>query len=402
VPLTQGAGGPYNLGPASIATWGQVDLPTDATAIFGPEDNPGRNSATPTSPGPSGYRYATVHYLGAGGKEVNTATPGGYIDTQEYDRFGNVVRTLEATDRALALGLLPNAEQYLAELGLAESDTATRALALSTINKYSADGIDLIETLGPTMTVVLENDVADPDGEGPLEAIPAGSTVIGRSRTVNTYDEGKPDGATYHLLTSEREGVQIVGYPDADVRTSKNGYDAEYGGVSGWVLKTPTKVIADAGPGGRNLTAYVVYNAAGRVLKSWGIGSDGSDARAQEVIYYTAGPNAQDSACGNRPEWAGEPCVTRAVGAVTGHDPARMTTELPVRRVLEYTRYGDEAVVTETAGGKTRTTTTTYDAATRVISSVRQAGESVRPDRVRHVRLRPSRRATWAFDQHHR
>lgn len=68
---------------AAISTWGQVDLPTDATAIFGPEDNPSRNSATPTGPDTNGYQYALVHYLEAGGKEVNTATPGGHIDTQE-------------------------------------------------------------------------------------------------------------------------------------------------------------------------------------------------------------------------------------------------------------------------------------------------------------------------------
>ncbi|MEU0550478.1 LamG-like jellyroll fold domain-containing protein [Micromonospora sp. NPDC005979] len=370
VPLTQAAGGPHNLNAAAAATWGQLDLPTDATAVFGPEDNPGRNSAIPSSPGTGGYTYATIHYLGASGKEVNTATPGGHIDTQEYDRFGNVIRTLEATDRELALGTLPDSNTHLAELGLANTDTANRALALSTINKYSTDGIDLIDTLGTTVTMVLENPVADPDGSGPLTALDAGTTVIGRSHAVNVYDEGKPDGASYHLVTTESEGAQIVGYPDVDVRVSKNGYDAEHGGVSGWTLKTATKVVADAGAGGQNLTAYAVHNAAGRVLKSWGIGSSGSDAMAREIVYYTAGTNTQDAACGDRPEWAGEPCVTRAVGAVAGHDPDRMTTDLPVRRVTEYTRYGDEAVVTETSAGKTRTTTTSYDAATRVTSAV--------------------------------
>ncbi|WP_433461138.1 LamG-like jellyroll fold domain-containing protein [Micromonospora sp. CA-248212] len=369
VPLARSLGGPYDLNSAAISTWGQVDLPTDATAVFGPEDNPGRNAATPASPGSNGYPYATVHYLNAGGQEVNTASPGGHLDTAEYDRFGNVVRSLEATDRELALGTFQGSARYLDELGLAGSDTASRALALSTINTYSTDGVDLLESVGPTSTVVLENPLADPDGTGPLEAIPAGATVIGRSHAVNKYDEGKPDGATYHLVTTESEGAQIVGYPDADVRVSKNAYDAEYGGVSGWTLKSPTKVIADAGAGGQNLTAYVVRNASGQVLKSWGIGSTGSDAMATEVIYYSTGANAQDGACGNRPEWAGEPCVTRAVGAVTGHDPARMTTNLPVRRINSYTRYGDEAVVSETSNGKTRTTTTQYDAATRVIST---------------------------------
>ncbi|NBE82077.1 LamG-like jellyroll fold domain-containing protein [Micromonospora rubida] len=369
VPLTQGTGGPYNLESASIATWGQVDPPTDATAVFGPEDDPGPSGATPTTPGTNGYKFATVHYLSAGGKEVNTATPGGHIDTQEYDRFGNVIRTLEATDRALALGALPSADTHLAELGLSGSDAATRALALSTVNTYSADGIDLIETLGPTATMVLENAVADPDGTGPLEAVPDGATVIGRAHTVNIHDEGKPDGATYHLITTKREGAQIVGYPDADVRVSKNGYDPEYGGVSGWTLKKSTSLTIDAVPGGQNLTSYSVHDSAGRVVKSLGIGSTGSDAVARETIYYTAGINAQDSACGNKPEWAGQPCLTHSVGAVTGHDPTRMTTELPERRVISYTRYRDEKVVNETAAGKTRTTTTQYDPATRVTST---------------------------------
>ncbi|WP_146605870.1 LamG-like jellyroll fold domain-containing protein [Micromonospora craterilacus] len=366
VPLSQLAGGPYNLNSTAISAWGQVDLPTDATAIFEPEDNPGRNSATPAAPGTNGYKHATVHYLSAGGKEVNTATPGGHIDTQEYDRFGNVIRTLEATDRALALGALPNADTFLAELGLAGSDTATRALALSTINTYSSDGVDLLETVGPTSTLVLENPLDDPDGGGPLAAIPAGATVIGRARSVNTYDEGKPDGATYHLLTRETKGVQVVGYPDGDVRVTRKSYDAEYGGVSGWTLKKSTRQTVDAIPGGKNLSSGVVYDASGRTVKTVGIGSSGSDAGTQESVYFTAGANAQDSACGNKPEWAGKLCVTRAAGAVTGHDPARMATNLPVRRVVSYTRHGDEAVVTETAAGKTRTTTTTYDAATRV------------------------------------
>ncbi|MFY1633290.1 LamG-like jellyroll fold domain-containing protein [Solwaraspora sp. WMMB335] len=369
VPLTQSAGGPYNLGPASIATWGQTDLPTDATAIFGPEDPPGRSRATPGSPGSGGYPYATVHYLGAGGKEVNTATPGGHIDTQEYDRFGNVVRILESTDRALALGILPDADTYLAELGLANSDTAVRAHALSTINTYGSDGVDLVEALGPTVTMVLENDVADPDGGGPLPAIAAGSTVIGRAHTVNSYDEGKPDGASYHLLTTERAGAAVDGYPDADVRTTTYGYDGHNGGTSGWILKKFTRTTVDAGPGGSPLSAYGVYNTTGDALRSWGFDSTGSDARARENIYYTAGTNTQDGACGNKPEWAGRVCLSRAIGSVTGHDPARMSGQLPQRRVTAYHRYGDAEVIVESVGAVTRTTTTEFDTAGRAIGT---------------------------------
>ena len=373
VPLTTAAGGPYNLDATTAGAWGQTDLPTDATALFGPEDVPARNSATSTSPGTSGYPYATVSYLNPNGKEVNTATPGGHIDTAEYDKFGNTIRTLQATDREIALGTHPQAATYLNALGLSSPDTdahkAANANLLSTVNTYSGDGMDQLTTTGPTMRVVLEEGVADPDGGGPLTAIPTGATVLARSHTVNVYDQNKPDGAGYHLLTTTTSGAAITGYTaDADARTTISAYGAEKGGTSGWTLRKPTKVVADAGTGGAALTSYVVYDATGRATESWGIGATGTDARTTKTIFYTAGVNAVDAACGNTPKWAGQACVTKKAGAVTGHDPARMATNLPERRVTSYTRWGDVGVVTETVPGTSaaRTTTTTYDTAGRV------------------------------------
>ena len=70
------------------------------------------------------------------GREVNPATPAGpsapvegFIDTAEYDRFGNVIRSLDATSRLLALGQLPTATADLAALNLTTADTASRATA---------------------------------------------------------------------------------------------------------------------------------------------------------------------------------------------------------------------------------------------------------------------------------
>jgi RHS repeat-associated protein len=368
VPLTTAAGGPYNLDATTAGTWGQADLPTDATALFGPEDVPARNSAPPTTPGPSGYPYAMVSYLNPDGREVNTATPGGHIDTAEHDKFGNTIRTLQATDREIALGAHPQASAYLGDLGLSSLTTAARAQALSTVNTYSTDGMDQLSTTGPTMRVVLEEGLADPDSGGPLTAIAAGATVLARAHTVNLYDQNKPDGAIYHLLTTTTSGAGIAGYPDADARTTTSAYGAEKGGTSGWTLRKPTTVVADAGAGGAALTSYVVYDAAGRATESWGVGVTGTDARTTKTIFYTAGTNAVDAACGNTPKWAGQACVTKKAGAVTGHDPARMATNLPERRVTGYTRWGDVGVVTETVPGTSasRTTTTSYDTAGRV------------------------------------
>ncbi len=366
VPLSVASGGPYDLTGAVPATWGQADLPTDATAVFGLRDDPARNSATPASPGSAGYPYAAVHYLNANGQEVNTATPGGHIDTDEYDRFGNVVRSLSATDRELALGTLPDAATSLAALGLAQSDTATRANALSTVNTYSNDGVDLIDALSPTVTLALENPLTDPDGAGPLTALPAGSVVIGRNHTVKQYDQGKPDGATYHLITTQTSSAQVLGYPAADTRVTTYGYDGHNGGTSGWTLRQFTTMTADST--GTPLSAKAVFNASGRTVTAWGFDATGTDARTREHIYYTASTNSADAACGNRPEWAGLICVVRTVGSITGHDPARMASQLPSRRVTRYSPFNDAEEIVETADGHTRTTATTFDAAGRIVT----------------------------------
>lgn len=366
VPLTQAAGGPYNLDAATIGTWAQKDLPTDATAIFGAEDVPAVNSATDTVPGSGGYPYAMVHYLNANGQQVNTASPGGQIDTNEYDKFGNVVRTLEATDRALALGTLPGSGAYLSELGLASVDTATRANALSTVNTYSTDGTDLIDVLGPTNSLVLEYSLAA-SGKPTLAA---GTTVVGRQHTVNVYDEGKPDGANYHLVTTTREGIQVTGYPDADSRVTANGYGAEQGGTSGWTLRKSTRQVADAGAGGAALNSYAVYDVAGRTTATWGIGSTGSDARTRITRYYTAGIHPTDTACGNKPEWAGQTCVATVAAPPGTVDAARLAANLPLKRITSYDRWGAPAVVTENVAGTSaaRTTTTVRDTSGRVQS----------------------------------
>jgi len=352
VPMTRGAGGPYNLDTATVATWAQTEAPTDGTAIFGPQDDPGTVQASASLPGPDGYKYATVHYLNAFGQEVNTATPAangvttGNIDTIQYDRFGNGVFTLEATNRLLALGALPNAASMLTELELSALDTAGRAARLATASTYSGDGTDLLVKTGPQTKAVLE---------AAHGGYLAKSTVAGRKTTVNTYDEGRPDGATYRLVTTEQTGLAVAGISGlADVRVTKNGYDPINGSASGWTLKKPTVVTTDAGTGGANLSTYTVYDTAGRTIKSWGVGTSASQG-AKQIIYYTVGTNPDDAACGNQPQWAARACLTRMVGE-----------SLPVRRVESYNRYGDAAVVSESNAGKTRTTTTTFDTAGRV------------------------------------
>ncbi|MER5354166.1 ricin-type beta-trefoil lectin domain protein [Kitasatospora sp. NPDC002551] len=513
VPLTRAAGGPYDLAGADVARWAQLDAPTDATAVFDPEDDPGTSTAIPAKPGADGYKPAAVHYLNANGQEVNTAspsvTPGGDIDTKEYDRYGHVVRALEATNRAIALGTHPDAARYATELNL-PAESAARARLLDSRTAYTADGQDVVETLGPVYRASLSEQVngqttpatvtaeaeklpqlgatvpvqvdsnccgltwsggahlsvrataaggydvvrvsvpeegeyllsgqltkyndhgivqfaidgqnlgqpidtyaADPavvayatgqairlargdhelkltiTGTNPASqgerfhagldtvtltkttvnpTLPAGTSVVVRDHNTNTYDEGKPDGQAYHLATTVTDGARLEGYADdAELRVTKNGYGTAIGGTAGWVVKKPTTVITDAL--GAKLTTTTRYDAQGHPEEIRVPGSDAADAGTTRYTYYTAGANAANAACGNRPEWAGQSCVTAPGADVTGADAARMPTTLPVKQVTRYSRTGKPEEVVETNAGKTRTTVTGYDAVDRTVST---------------------------------
>ncbi|MFF9147850.1 DNRLRE domain-containing protein [Streptomyces sp. NPDC014861] len=372
VPLTKAAGGPYDLDGVSAAKWGQADVPTDATAVFDVESTPAVNTATTTVPGKDGYQQAVVHYLNASAQEVNTATwsptGAGDIDTAEFDRFGNTVRTLDATGRLLALGLGENVDEKVVELELPD-DSAARAALLDSRSVFSRDGQDLLEETGPVFRALLDEAVpaqADP----PMPALAAGSSVVAREHTVHRYDEGKPDGAAYHLETTTLDGARIEGYTnDVEVRVTKTGYGTPIGGTSGWTLRTETSVTTDAVTGGANLTATIKYDAAGRAVESRRPGSNGVDTGTVKTVFYTAGANPDDAACGNRPEWAGNPCATLPGGKATGADTTRMPDTLPVKRVTRYSRFGEVEETTETNAGETRTSTTVYDAADRIVST---------------------------------
>lgn len=375
VPLTRRAGGPHDLDAAAISTWAQRVGPTDATAIFGPEDVPSVTTASDTVPGRDGYRAATIHYLDASGREVNTASPagpdapaGGLIDTAEYDRYGNVVRSLDATNRLLALGQLPSAATDLAALNLTQADTAARAMALSSLSTYGLQGLDLLRSRGPLVRLSVGNNPDD--------------VQLVHDLTTYAYDEGKPDGTAYHLVTTETTGLQRAGTngeQPLDAEVTKTGYDPidgadPAGPTSGWKIGQPTNVTFDAGRA--NLSALIKYDAQGRAIESRGIQASGTDARTNIAVYYTAGDRAAHPACRFAPAYAGLPCMNYAAGAVTGHDASRMAGELPVRHVTAYNRYGSIVSVTESATGPvagttttvSRTTVTEYDAADRVLS----------------------------------
>ncbi|MGW4894124.1 ricin-type beta-trefoil lectin domain protein [Kitasatospora sp. NPDC004240] len=530
VPLTRSADGPYDMSGADVATWAQTDAPTDATAVYGPEDEPGTHTASAATPGKNGYQQAIVHYLNASGNEVNTAAqsvtacddvthkPCGDIDTKEYDRYGHVVRTLEATNRAIALNVHPDADRFAAELNL-PSDPKARARLLDTRTTYTPNGLDVVDTLGPayrallaeqvngsttpakvvtegeklpqlgtTATVIVQRDEgnwvsggwsdnsqvmlrgtkagdsatfrvsvpesgdyqftarltkagdygivkfaidgtdlagtfdgysgtltavpweagaavhlepgdhqlqltvtgANPSAAAPYfqagidqitltkttlnPTLPAGTSVVARDHNTNTYDEGKPDGQAYHLVTTQTDGARIDGYAqDAELRVTKTGYGTPLGGTSGWTLKKATAVTTDAL--GAQLTTSTRYDASGRTEEVRVPGSAQADASTVKSVYYTAGANAANTSCANRPEWAGQLCTSGPGADITGADAARMPTTLPVKQVTRYSRAGKPEEVTETNAGKTRATVAVFDAVGRTVSTEVTGGE---------------------------
>jgi hypothetical protein len=197
-----GSDAPYQMGASDVAAWAQQDRPTDATAIFPPDQLP---AETPTS-----YSRAVVYYLNAKGRQVNAAAPGGHITTTEHDTYGNVVRELGAANRARALGA-PN--------------PAVRARELDTQRMFSANGLELVEELAPQHEVTLKN----------------GTEAQARQHVVYTYDEGAPAGEAPHLPTTTAAGAKIAGQvQDADVRVTKT----EYGGCASLRRPSPTPALA--------------------------------------------------------------------------------------------------------------------------------------------------------------
>ncbi|MEV5578762.1 DNRLRE domain-containing protein [Streptomyces parvus] len=349
VPLT-GAKAPYAMGAADVRAWGQGDAPSDATAVFPADAVPASHAGADLTA--TGYRRATVTYLNASGRTVNSATPGGHITTTEYDRFGNKVRELTAGNRELALGVREEHRSVLTDLGLSAMPSAERAHLLSTLSVHDEGGVRKTEQFGPIHRVDLSEDLKD----GSTVLVDAGTSVPARAWTVNEYDEGRPTDGTAKAkdqLTLAITGVRVRDHYGVmgEKRLTQTQYD--------WGKGVPTLTIQD--PGGLGITTSTGYDAQGRVISQVLPGGTGDDAASRITEYWSATGTGW---CKGRPEWADQPCWTGPAGDITGggSHPAKLPNT-----TTEYDRWGNPAVVTDEVGGVTRTTSTTYDAAGRKI-----------------------------------
>ncbi|MDQ0784541.1 RHS repeat-associated protein [Streptomyces sp. B3I8] len=346
VPLT-GASAPVDLASATVSAWGQSDLPTDGTAIYPADQVPSSHDGTTLAA--NAYSRANVYYLNASGHEVNSAAPGGRLAVTEYDRFGNTVRTLSAGNRELALGATAATKTTLTTLGIIALPSAERAQLLSETSVFNADGTLETDAYGPLHAITLERDLTS----GTTTYAAAGSQMVARSHTANSYDDGRPTNGTAvvsHQLTKKTVSAQLRSWPTqaADARTT-TGYD--------WTKGLATSTVQD--PGGLAITSTTAYDSQGRVTKSTLPASSGSDAGTTTSTYYT--PDGTGT-CAQRPEWADSPCQTSSAAAVTGG--GSNPTARPVT-TTQYGLYGQPTVTTVTAGTTTRTTTIGYDTAGR-------------------------------------
>jgi RHS repeat-associated protein len=293
------------------------------------------NSAAPPV---SDYSQAMVHYLDPNGFEVNLATSaapgvaGVSVSTSETDTHGNVVRSLSAQNRLLALK---------------DEASAARSRELDSHFTYSADGTMLEQSWGPLHEVRLGS----------------GETVEAREHTVVKYDEGAPAlkaGETApRLPTKETTGAAIVGREvDADQQVTETRYD--------WSLRKPTETIVD--PSGlkiRSITAYdPVTHMPSEVRQPSNPGGGG--AGATKMVYYSATANSEQPGCGNVARFAGLPCK---VGPAAQPGTAGMPA-LPVKTFWTYNNLDEPLEVFEGPPGSenVRTTISTYDAAGRPLT----------------------------------
>jgi RHS repeat-associated protein len=91
----------------------------------------------------------------------------------------------------------------------------------------------------------------------------------------------------------------------------------------------------------------------------------GIGAHNTQTIYYTTAANSEYPGCGGHPEWANLACETKPAS----QPETSGLPEIPVMTYSAYNIWGEPEKSVETSGSTTRTTTATYDAGGRLLTS---------------------------------
>jgi YD repeat-containing protein len=230
VPVS-GEGAPQKLSSEEVEKWGQKDLPTEATAIFPPDEPQGWPA--------SGYKRATITYIDEKARTVNAVTPSGAIATTEYNEANEVKRTLTPANRAAAMA------EGCVSLAKKECKSAEAAEKLDTQTEYNEEDNQIVKVLGPEHKVKLST----------------GAEVQARAVTHNYYNEGAEEAEIknneeYNLLTKTVSGARLANGEEKDNRTTLTFYNGE--SDLGWKLRKPTSTTVD--PTGLDLTTSTTYD----------------------------------------------------------------------------------------------------------------------------------------------
>ncbi len=315
VPVS-GTGAPNQMSNSEVSKWGQQDLPTDATAVFPPDQ-------VPTSSPPSSYSRATIYYMDAEGQVSNVSTPSGAgasITTTETDEFGNVVRELSAQNRLRALSKASEAEKI------------TRSHELETKRIYSADGTQLEEEWGPLHQVRI---------------VETGETKPARFYRFLEYDKNAttpPAGYPMPHLPTRETTSALVGGNLLDRKVTETTYN--------WPLRLPTETIVDpkteANPNGLNIKTVTVYNGVGQPIEQrQPKNSGGGGAGTNKTIYYSEG-NSGAPQCESKPIYAGLPCMVLPAAQSSGTGRPKLLVKL----IGEYDWLGQPTEISESPDGE--------------------------------------------------
>jgi RHS repeat-associated protein len=380
---------------ASVARWGQDRYPTYAAAVFGPD----YGGTVPTSGAGSGvdWSYADFSYTDPAGYTLNTAGYGAgqwlYTRT-DYDDGGRVVFTLDAP--AIAAILDPDGPA-----AGAGPDFDYSAWGTSTVYNPDTTGLSTPPAGLPANTPAgaVVTDLLEP---ARYAVLPDGSQALVRPHTHTDNDQDAPNsgkdpatGIGYALPTTVTVTADPTEYGAATtagpvISRTFTGYSDTSGSAtsttSGWALRAPTTTTTDmnltdhpgAATGGRpvpmpgDLTTRTFHDEAGRTIEARQPASSGTDAGTTRTIYYTAGANPQDPACGSRPAWAGLVCKSGPAADPTVPDgaiPAAGAATLPTSHTTGYSYLLAPTRAVETSGAVTRTSSTSYDTAGRTLEA---------------------------------
>ena len=358
--------------------------PVTGYAVFGAGKNIASSKAGSVAAGD--FKYADLQYVDSQNRVVNTSSyaAGAWQSTASvFNEDGNVERSYDERALRIIQASAATPENVVGGIVNGHLDQASLSFYWSDLSAYVDENGDGISTA--TDPVIKADEIAKneataeflrgyvTDSYSPVTTDENDQPARVHTKKTYTALSDVDAGGMPRMLTTKEVatkansgdvGLAVSGEPVmTEVQNGYNAYTVDKNGKaitdknnlrSGWVIGTPTKVTQVLAPTTNNIVVETRYDDQGRVIETRQPKSAGADAGTTQSIYYTAGANAADAACGNVPEYAGYLCknTPKGAGSVSKHQTG-------------FNIYGQPATFTEAStgtDGAKRTTTQTYRA----------------------------------------